>query len=412
MKYDFDSIVNRKDSNCVKWDAKPPVEVDGDIIPMWVADMDFPAAPFIREALMKRVEHGVFGYNVVPDIYYQSVCSWFSRRYNWKIDPSWIIYTTGVVPAISAVIKAFTQPGDKVIIQTPVYNCFFSSIKNNGCEISESPLKYHVNAGTGHYEMDFQDLEEKCKDAKVFLLCNPHNPAGRLWNREELAKAGEICRKHNVIVISDEIHCELVRPGNRFTPFVTASEENRHCCVTLNSPSKSFNIAGLQIANIISDNELWRQKIDRAININEICDVNAFGIAGLLAAYGKPAPSGFSGQYRTEGEDWLDQLNAYIAGNYNYLKNLIAKELPDFPLTDLEGTYLAWLDCGTISGMTSFEIEKSLLENEGVWVNAGSMYGKEGFVRINLACPRSLLKDGLKRLVSGLKRLISLRAGS
>lgn len=407
MKYDFDIITDRKNSNCIKWDAKPPVEVNSDIIPMWVADMDFKAAPFIREALKKRVEHGVFGYNIVPKIYYQSVCSWFSRRYNWKINPEWLIYTTGVVPAISAVLKAFTNPGDKVIIQTPVYNCFFSSIRNNGCEISESPLKYTVNDGIGHYAIDFENFEEKCSDekAKVFLLCNPHNPAGRVWSKEELSKIGEICRRHDILVVSDEIHCEIIRPGNRFIPFAVASEQNQHCCVTLNSPSKSFNIAGLQIANIITDNEVWRQKIDRAININEICDVNAFGIAGLIAAYGAPEPDGFIGQYRTEGEDWIEQLNEYIASNYNYLKQLVIDELPNFTLTDLEGTYLAWLDCSAAGNMTSLEIENSLLKNEHVWVNAGSMYGTEGFIRINLACPKSILSEGLHRLIIGLKRI-------
>lgn len=407
MKYDFDSITYRKNTNCVKWDAEPPVKVEGDIIPMWVADMDFEAAPFIKEALRKRVEHGVFGYTVVPEVYYKSVCSWFSRRYNWGILPEHIIYTTGVVPAISAVIKALAAPGDKVIIQTPVYNCFFSSIKNNGCEISENPLKYRVADGIGRYEMDFEDLEAKCSDgkAKILLLCNPHNPAGRLWSREELKKVGEICRKHDVTVVSDEIHCELVRPGNKFIPFATASQENGRCCITLNSPSKSFNTAGLQIANIITANDLWRKKIDRAINVNEVCDVNPFGVAGLIAAYGEPAPDDFKGQYRTEGEEWLDRLNEYIAGNYDYLKETVGRELPGFVLTDMEATYLAWLDCGKLKGMSSFDIEKSLLENERVWVNAGSMYGTEGFVRINLACPRPLFVKGVQRLVTGLKRM-------
>lgn len=409
MNYDFDKIIDRKNTNCVKWDAEPPVKAGNDVIPLWVADMDFPAAPFIQEALKKRVEHGVFGYTIVPKEYYETVIDWFSRRYAWKIKSSWIIYTTGVVPAISAAIKALTEPGDRVIIQTPVYNCFFSSIKNNGCEISESPLIYKAENGKGKYEMDFEDLERKCRDekAKVLLLCNPHNPAGRIWSNDELFKVGEICRRHNVAVISDEIHCELARPGKKFTPFASVSKENQHCCVTLNSPSKSFNTAGLQIANIISENEVWRKKIDRAVNINEVCDVNPFGVAGLLAAYGKPRPKEEKGKYRTEGELWLDSLNQYIAANYDYLYGMVSQNLPGFYLTDLEGTYLAWLDCRCIKGMTSTEIENSLLQNEKVWVNAGSIYGTDGFIRINLACPRQILEEGLKRLEAGLKRLAS-----
>lgn len=407
MSGGFDKIIDRKNTNCVKWDAEPPVKVEKDIIPLWVADMDFPAAPFIKEALRKRVEHGIFGYTVVPQAYYERIIDWFSRRYNWKIKQPWIIYTTGVVPAISAVIKALTQEGDRVIIQTPVYNCFFSSIRNNGCQISESPLIYKVENGKGRYEMDFEDLELKCKDekAKIFLLCNPHNPAGRIWSKEDLAKAGEICRRHNVTVISDEIHCELARPGKKFTPFASVSPENQNCCVTLNSPSKSFNTAGLQIANIITENEERRGKINKAVNINEVCDVNPFGVAGLMAAYGEPRPESYEGEYKTEGELWLDSLNSYIAGNYDYLEGLVSKNLPDFTLTVLEGTYLAWLDCRSIKGMKSYDIEKSLLENERVWINAGSMYGTEGFIRINLACPRKTLQEGLERLSEGLKRL-------
>lgn len=387
-RFDFDSITPRKGTNCVKWDAEAPVRPGKDVIPMWVADMDFQAAPFIREALQKRLDHGVFGYTVVPQGWYDCVASWFGRRHGWKIDPSWIQYTTGVVPGISAVIKALTSPGDKVIIQTPVYNCFFSSIRNNGCIAAESPLRI---CGGPRYEMDFESFERVCADpaAKIFLLCNPHNPAGRVWTLEELEKAGEICRRHGVIVVSDEIHCEIVRPGLSYVPMGSVDQSNT---ISLVSPSKSFNIAGLQMAAIVSDNPDWRKRIDKAININEICDVNPFGPVGVEAAYSK------------EGAQWLDELNAYIWANYDLMKAKLQPLADAFPVFELEGTYLAWIDCRGL-GIPSADIENSLLENEGVWINAGTMYGCDGFIRVNLAAPRSLVSEGLDRLVCGLKRL-------
>lgn len=407
MKYNFDKITVRKNSNCVKWDAKPPVTPKGELLPMWVADMDFEAAPFIKEAIIKRAEHGVFGYTSVPDSYYDAVCDWFRRRYDWHFSQSDIIYTTGVVPGISAIIKAITSPEDKVLIQTPVYNSFFSSIVNDGCQICESQLKYCNKDGEGHYCMDFEDLDRKCADekVKVLLLCNPHNPAGKIWTKEELAKTGEICRKHNVIVVSDEIHCELVRPGRKYTPFAAASEENAYSCISLNSPSKSFNIAGLQTANIVCKNEELRNKVIKALNANEVHNVNPFGPVALIAAYGAPEPKGFEGKYKTPGEEWLEQLNEYIEENYLLLKERVEKELPDFILTAMEGTYLAWIDCKILKDMTSMDIEKSLIENESVWINAGSMYGMDGFIRINMACPKSVFKEGVERIIHGLKRL-------
>lgn len=266
--YNFDEIVNRRGTNCVKWD----VENEDGIIPMWVADMDFPAAPAIRKAVEARAKHGVYGYTIVPDSYYRAITSWFKRRHGWTIDKEWIIYTTGVIPAISAAIKALTMPGEQVLIQTPVYNCFFSSIKNQGCQILENPLKRNGNS----YVVDWDDFERKCADEKttVFLLCNPHNPSGRVWTEAELARMNEICLRHRVAVVSDEIHCELVMPGNKFTPFAAVNEDCKTNGVTLNSPTKNFNIAGLQIANIVCANPVWRRRIGRAINIFEVCDVN------------------------------------------------------------------------------------------------------------------------------------------
>ena len=279
MKYDFDEIIPRRGTNSYKWDSAR----DADILPMWVADMDFRTAPAVTEALKKRVEHGIFGYVRVPDSYYHAVIHWFDRRHNWKIEREWIIYTTGVVPALSAIIKALTNPGDRVLVQTPVYNCFFSSIRNNGCEMISNPLIYEDNT----YRIDFDDLEKKAADPKVklLLLCNPHNPAGRVWSKQELIRIGEICLQNDVWVVSDEIHCELGFPGYTYTPFASLSEEFRMHSVTCTSPSKAFNLAGLQIANIISADADIRRKIDKAININEVCDVNPFGVEALIAAY-------------------------------------------------------------------------------------------------------------------------------
>lgn len=377
MKYNFDELIERRGTNCVKWDESPSPEV----IPLWVADMDFRVAPAIQKALQQRVEHGVFGYNIVPESYYEAVISWFHRRHQWDIQRSWILYTTAVVPAMSCVIKALTMPGEKVLILSPAYNCFFSSIKNNGCEVLESPLK----AVGDTFEVDFDDFETKCADEKttLFLLCNPHNPSGRVWTKEELQRMYDICKRHGVKVASDEIHCELIMPGHEFVPFGTITDDG----VVMNSPSKNFNTAGLQIANIICSHPSWRRRIDRAININEVCDVNPFGIVALQAAY-------------NESEDWIDELNQYLWGNYQLLRDFIAENLPQWKVCRLEGTYLPWVD---ISGMdiTSQELCDRLLREAKVWINPGTMYGPqtgEGYVRFNIAIQRSRLLDALQRI--------------
>lgn len=381
MKYDFDKTIDRRATNSYKWDSAP----EG-VLPMWVADMDFRTAPAIIDALQKRVAHGIFGYTRVPDAYYDAVTSWFSRRHGWDIDREWIIYTSGVVPAVSAMIKALTVPGDKVIVQTPVYNCFFSSIRNNGCEIVSNPLRRTADT----YEMDFDALERCAADprAKVMLLCNPHNPAGRVWTPDELTRLGNICLRNGVTVVADEIHCELVYQGFKYTPFASLSDAFLHRSVTCLSPSKAFNIAGLQIANIVAfDNDL-RSRIDKAININEVCDVNPFGVAATIAAY-------------NEGEEWLNQLVDYLHGNYEAMAEFCRRELPEFPITRLEGTYLVWMDCSSL-GMPSDALEHALLDDARLWLNAGTMYGAEGegYMRWNIACPRSVMLDGLNRFLN------------
>ena len=379
--YDFDQLLNRRGSHSVKWDEP---EQEG-VIPMWVADMDFMAAPAIQEALRKRVEHGVFGYTLVPDVYYDAIVNWFGRYHHWAIDRQDIIYTTGVVPAISCAIQALTMGGENVLIQTPVYNCFFSSIRNSGSNIVENPLKRQGDT----YVIDFDDFERKCADEKTtaLLLCNPHNPAGRVWTKEELTRMNDICMRHHVRVIADEIHCELVMPGYTFTPFASISEACRDNSVTLNSPSKSFNIAGLQIANIICHDPAMRRRINRQVNINEVCDVNPFGVEALMAAY-------------NDSRDWLVALNDYLWENYQALCRFCEEQLPQWKVLKLEGTYLPWVDI-TATGMTSDVLADLLLSEAKVMVNSGTMYGVqtgEGYIRLNIACPRARMLEGLERI--------------
>ena len=385
MKYNFDEIIPRRNTNSVKWDEA----AQDDIIPLWVADMDFRVLPQITEALRQRVDHGVFGYTHVPDSYYESVIRWFEDRHGLQgVKPSDIIYTSGVVPAISAIVRGLTLPGDKVLVQTPVYNCFFSSIRNQGCLVEENHLVYKNNT----YVVDWDDFERKCADSRVriFLLCNPHNPAGRVWKKEELLRMGEICQKHDVFVISDEIHCELVMPGNDYTPFASLSDgflKNSATCV---APTKAFNIAGLQIANIIVKDRTKRERIDRAINIHEVCDVNPFGVIATEAAYTE------------EGAEWLRQLNTYLFANYQFLCDFFSKHFPSLEVVNLEGTYLVWVDCSSL-GKSSTEIVNNLYRH-GVWMNDGVTYGENqrAFIRINIACPRKILEEGLLRMEKAL----------
>lgn len=387
MEYDFSRPTERRGTDSYKWDSAP----ETDIIPLWVADMDFETFPCITEALQRRVAHGIFGYTRVPEAYYEAVCRWFGKHHGWHINREDIIYTSGVVPAVSAVIKALTLPGDQVIVQGPVYNCFFSSIRNNGCETVSNSLIY--NKEKLRYEIDFDDLERKLahERARLMLICNPHNPGGRVWTRDELTHVAELCHKYGVRVVSDEIHCELTLYDNEYVPFGSLPDELSRGSITCCSPSKAFNTAGLQIANIVCRDAEVRNRIDRAININEVCDVNPFGVIALQAAYSD------------EGYEWLTQLRAYISSNYDLLRERFARELPKCKVMRMEGTYLAWIDCSELH-ISSDEIEEMLMHENKVWVNAGSMYGTEGaaFIRINMACTSELLNEGITRIVNGL----------
>jgi len=377
MKYDFDKLIPRRGTHSYKWDTPE----NDDVLPMWVADMDFQTAPAVIEALRQRAEHGIFGYAKVPNEFYATLSSWFSRRHGWKISREHVVCTPGVVPALSAIIKALTVPDDKVIVQTPAYNCFFSSIKNNGCALAENPLIFR----NGRWQMNFDDLEKKAADpaAKIFLLCNPHNPVGRVWTADELHRVGEICRKHGVFVVADEIHCEFVFDGNVYTPFATLAKDFPESFATCVSPSKAFNLAGLQIASTIVPDKKTREKFLRTVNDNEVCDVGAFGIEAAIAAY-------------NDSEEWLNALLAYLWENYKFLRTFFEKRLPQFPVSPLEGTYLAWIDCRVL-GDDAKNFHERLLHQEKLMLSPGEIYGSDGFVRLNFACPRERLADGLER---------------
>lgn len=386
MRYDFDQIINRRNTNSVKWDSTPE-----DILPMWVADMDFRTADPIIQALEKRVQHGIFGYASIPDAYYEAEVSWWAKRHGFTIKKEWIEVSTGVIPSLSAVVQAFTKPGDKVLIQSPVYNYFNSSITNNRCEVVRNELKYNGES----YEIDFADFEQKAADekVKVFILCNPHNPIGRVWSISELQRLGEICLKYNVLVVVDEIHRDLIYKGNKHIPFAAVTEWSLMNSITCTAPSKTFNLAGLKISNIIVANEEYRKKVNRSLNVNEAIEPNAFGIEALIAAY-------------NEGEEWLDQLMDYLQGNRDYLISFINERIPELKVIIPQATYLVWMDCSSLA-IGSEELSNKVFEEGRLRINNGPAYGGtgEGFIRMNIACPRALLIEGLERLERVVKSL-------
>ncbi|MBP5690408.1 MAG: pyridoxal phosphate-dependent aminotransferase [Bacteroidales bacterium] len=423
MNYNFDEIINRRGSDSVKWD-----QYGEDVLPMWVADMDFKASPAIIKALQKRLDHGVFGYEKVPQAYFDAISSWFSRRHGWTwITRDNVIPTTGVIAAYGACIKAFTRPGDRVIVMSPCYNAFFPVVRNNGCLVAESPLIYE----DGKYSIDFDSLEELASDPRtpVLLLCNPQNPVGRVWTRAELLRVGEICVRNNVFVIADEIHCEITAPGVEYVPYGTLPSEMVLRSATCCSPTKPFNIAGIQIANVIALDPDVVRRIDRAINDNECCDVNVFGVTALMAAY-------------NESEGWLDAFREYIWENERTVRAFLAEHLPMVTAPPLEGTYLMWLDFSALAVPQHHcchhhdeeehhchhdEKEEGhcchhrfpvplgfsrafgeYLRKNGLALCDGPLYGEytgEGFMRLNLACPRATLLDGLHRLSTAITRL-------
>jgi len=380
--YDFDEIVDRRHSHSDKWDVR-----EGEL-PMWVADMDFKTAPEIQEALAKRVEHGVFGYSVVPDEWYDAYMGWWKSRHGLAIEKDWLIFSTGVVPAISSLVRKLTTPAEKVVVMTPVYNIFFNSIRNNGRVPLESPLKLAEEG----YAIDWKDLEEKLSDPQstLLLLCNPQNPGGRIWTEEELARLAELCARYGVTVISDEIHCDLTDPGTSYVPFASVSELARQISVTCVSPSKAFNVAGIHSAAVFVPNENLRHKVWRGLNTDEVAEPNSFAVEMAVAAF-------------TKGGPWLDALRHYLYTNKQLVSSFVARNLPAVRVVPENATYLVWIDLRQLpcqgKGFASF-----LREKTGLFLSDGPQYGKggEGFVRMNVACPRAVVEEGLGRLRKGV----------
>jgi cystathionine beta-lyase len=383
MVYDFDKKVERRNTDSLKWDV-----AEGEL-PMWVADMDFETAPEIISAIQKRTCQGVFGYSIVPDEWYQAITDWWKRRHHFQMEKEWLIFCTGVVPAISSIVRKMTTVGENVLIQTPVYNIFFNSIVNNGRKVLESPLKY----GKEGYSIDFSDLEEKLAEPQttMMILCNPHNPVGKIWDRETLKKIGDLCLKHHVLVVSDEIHCDLTAPGSEYVPFASVSESCRENSITCIAPTKTFNLAGLQTAAVLVPNENLRHKVNRSLNTDEVAEPNSFAITAAVAAF-------------REGETWLNELRKYLHENKETVKTYLARELPNITLIPSEATYLLWLDCRNLGG-SSAELAAFIRKETGLYLSEGSLYGKagEGFLRMNIACPRNMVKEGLVRLKQGIQ---------
>jgi cystathionine beta-lyase len=362
---------------------------------MWVADMDFETAPEIISAIKKRAGHGIFGYTTVPEEWYREIMEWWERRHHFRMEKDWLIFCTGVVPAISSIVRKMTTVGENVLIQTPVYNIFFNSIVNNGRRVLESPLKYE----DGVYSIDFADLEEKLADPQtsMMLLCNPHNPIGKIWDRETLEKIGDLCYRYHVLVVSDEIHCDLTAPRKEYVPFASVSKNCRDNSITCIAPTKTFNLAGLQTSAVVIPNETLRNKVNRGLNTDEIAEPNVFAITAAVAAF-------------RDGEPWLNELRAYLRKNKENVKVYLENEIPEITLVSSDATYLLWLDCRNVTD-NSAKLADFIRKETGLYLSAGSHYGKagEGFLRMNLACPRNRVMDGLARLKQGIQAYESRR---
>ena len=381
MKYNFDEVVDRYGTHSLKWD------IGENELPMWVADMDFRTAPAVINAVTQRAKHGVYGYNIIPQEWTDSIVNWWQRRHHYQIPADKLVFCTGVVAAISSMVRKLTTAHEYVLVQTPVYNIFFNSIVNNGRRILESPLKYD---GT-YYSIDWNDLEQKLAEPEttLMILCNPHNPVGKIWDKQTLARIGTLCKKHHVTVISDEIHCDVTEPDKEYVPFASASEECEQISVTCISASKAFNIEGLQSAAVYTSNEALFNKVNRALNTDEVAEPNTFAIWATIAAF-------------NQGEQWLDELRYYIAENKRTVKDYLQAKIPQIKVTHSEATYLMWLDCNALPNADT--LAQTIRKNTGLYLSDGISYGESGrgFLRMNVACPRSLLLDGLDRLNKAL----------
>lgn len=383
MDYGFDSVTDRRNTGSLKWDVKE------NELPMWVADMDFKTAPCIIEAVKKCADHGVFGYSVIPDEWAQSYIGWWKTRHGLDISPEELIFCTGVVPAISSCVRKLTTPAEKVLIQTPVYNIFFNSIVNNGRYVIESPLVYE----NGVYSVDFEDLEKKLSDPQtsLMILCNPHNPVGKIWDAATLAEIGKLCKKHGVTVISDEIHCDITEPNKGYVPFASVSDVCREISVSCIAPTKCFGIPGINSAAVMIPDPKLRHKVWRALNTDEVAEPNSFAVAATVAAF-------------TKGGDWLDSLREYLFENRRRAEKFIEENIPGISAVKADATYLIWLDCRSLS-CGSEELGEFIRSETGLYLTPGAEYGApgEGFLRLNAACPKSVLDDGLNRLKRGIE---------
>ena len=390
MRYDFDKVIDRKNTNSMKWDHVKSVFGDEDILPMWVADMDFSAPPPVIEALKKKAGIGIYGYPKRPRAYYEAIINWVQKRHEWEIKKEWLSYSPGVVAGINLLILALTQSGEKVIIQPPVYYPFYFCIQNNGRQISENPLKLI----DGRYRMDFDDLANRADErTRMMILCSPHNPVGRIWEREELLKVGEFCFENDIILISDEIHSDLVYPGHKHIPAATVSEEVTQNTITCIAPSKTFNLAGLKSSVIIIPNQAYRRDYNNMLNNIGVGMDNIFGMAALESAY----------RY---GEDWLEELLEYLSQNLNFLMEYVNEKIPDVGVIKPEATYLVWLDFRAL-GLDRQGLMDLMTKKAKVWLDDGPIFGPggEGFQRMNIACPRATLENGLKRIESAVKSI-------
>ena len=387
---DFDTVIDRRDTDSLKYDCAKMFGKPENILPLWVADMDFRISSYIQEAIAARGEHGIFGYSEPGEEYFEAVREWMRKRHNWKVDRKWLVKTPGVVYALAMAVKAYTKENDAVLIQQPVYHPFRNIVEDNDRRVVDNPLKQD---GTGKYYMDFSDLEDKIvkEDVKLMLLCNPHNPVGRVWTKEELCQLGDICCRHKVIVVSDEIHADFVFSG-KHQVFMDLKEEYKDITLTCTAPSKTFNIAGLQVSNIFIANKELRRDFRKQIKATGLGELNAMGLVACQAAY-------------RDGEEWYQGMLSYIKGNISYLREYLLEHLPKVKMIEPEGTYLVWLDFREL-GLNGKELDEFIIKKAGLWLNGGTIFGDEGegFQRINVACPRSILKQALEQLRQAIER--------
>lgn len=382
MNYSFDEIIDREGTACVKWDLRENVFGKADVLPMWVADMDFKTPGFITDAVIQRANHAVYGYSFRTDGYYTSIINWMQTHHDWTIERDWIVHTPGVVPLLYMATLAFTEPGDKILIQTPVYPPFFDAVQKNNRQLIFNPLILKGN----RYEIDFTDLDLKLAECKMMIISNPHNPVSRVWTKDELLEIGRLCLKHNVLLISDEIHCDLVLSAYKHIPTASLSPEIANNTLTCLASSKTFNTAGLSTSNVVVSNPILRARLDKTIQSVHIDSGNLFGAVASEAAY-------------THGSEWHKQLIAYLEGNVELIRSFLSEKLPDIKLIEPEATYLLWLDFRAL-GLAQPDLVNMLIHKAGLGLNDGTAFGTDGigFMRINIGCPRSMLLEGLQRL--------------